>query len=132
MDRSLKMIKSFQGRGGTHILKSCFDQNVTAATPAAKTFVTSSSAAETLTYNRDTGTICGTGGQGSCPSPMFHTVIGIEIHAQLSVPTKLFASSPTKHNKLFQHTTDIPNTTISAHNIGYPGTLPLLSRKSVL
>ena len=82
-----------------------------------------------LHYDRDTGTI--TELKDNIYKPLYHTVIGIEIHAQLAVPTKLFSSSPTKHHEKLSYLTDIPNTTITAHDIGYPGTLPLLSRKSV-
>ena len=69
---------------------------------------------QSLIYNRDTGIISSTSSitctnsdndgteknQINTPSiePLFHTVIGIEIHAQLAVPTKFFSSSPTKHS----------------------------------
>lgn len=85
---------------------------------------------EALHYNKDTGMITEENEEGGFDT-LFHTVIGIEIHAQLAVPTKLFSSSPTKHHPELSHYTNVPNTSISLHDIGYPGTLPLLSKKSV-
>lgn len=82
-----------------------------------------------LNYDRDTGLI--TDETGDASIHLFHTVIGIEIHAQLSVPTKLFSSSPTKHNEELSHFSDTTNNSISLHDIGYPGTLPTISRKSL-
>jgi len=83
-------------------------------------------------YNRDTGVISKVSPDDSrVVKPLFKTVIGLEIHAQLSVPTKLFSDAPTKHHPLFNHLTDIPNTAVAAHDIAYPGTLPLLSKTSV-
>jgi aspartyl-tRNA(Asn)/glutamyl-tRNA(Gln) amidotransferase subunit B len=87
-----------------------------------------SSVGGNLIYNRDSGMITQ---DNNIDDPIFHTVIGIEIHAQLAIPTKLFSSSPTKHNHEFSHYTDIPNGSVSAHDIGYPGTLPLLSKTAV-
>lgn len=107
---------------------------------------------QSLQYNRDTGIISSTeydDNNGSdTPNDsrqskeLFHTVIGIEIHAQLSVPTKLFSSAPTKHHPILSNNnnnnnnhnttpTSLPNTSIQLHDIGYPGTLPLLSKQSV-
>ncbi len=100
---------------------------------------------QSLNYNRDTGIISSTTtisadtsnddepNQNVTNQSLFHTIIGIEIHAQLSVPTKLFSPSPTKHNSYLAsfNTTAIPNSSISLHDIGYPGTLPLISKKSI-
>ena len=60
--------------------------------------------------------------------PIYKSVIGIEIHAQLAVPTKLFSSGPTKFHPHYSPTS---NTSTSSHDISYPGTLPMLSKSSV-
>ena len=103
---------------------------------------------QSLQYNRDTGIISSaefdddtslTSNNSKHSKELFHTVIGIEIHAQLSVPTKLFSSSPTKHHPILSNSNNhntsppppLPNTSIQLHDIGYPGTLPLLSKQSV-
>jgi aspartyl-tRNA(Asn)/glutamyl-tRNA(Gln) amidotransferase subunit B len=77
-----------------------------------------------LVYNRDTGTIT----DERTSQQLYRSIIGIEIHAQLAVPTKLFSSGPTKHHP--EHTSDA-NTSFSLHDIAYPGTLPLLSKSAV-
>jgi aspartyl-tRNA(Asn)/glutamyl-tRNA(Gln) amidotransferase subunit B len=71
---------------------------------------------------------------------LYQTIIGIEIHAQLSIPTKLFSSAPTRHeshdNKKStsspSSTTAIPsNTNVHPFDIAYPGTLPTLSHSAI-
>ena len=82
-----------------------------------------------LVYNRDTGIVSSTSDDASSSlQPLYQSVIGIEIHAQLCVPTKLFSSAPTKHHADF---TPAPNKSASPHDIAFPGTLPLLSKSSV-
>ncbi len=68
--------------------------------------------------------------------PLYRTIIGIEIHAQLLVPTKLFSSAPTRHHRLLRHVNHTrnvddgfdnmqsPNDYVHAIDIAYPGTLP--------
>ncbi len=81
--------------------------------------------------------------------PLYQTVIGIEIHAQLMVPTKLFSSAPTRHRHIHHRHQDLdsllrhgnsssnndndnyndditqsPNEHVHAIDIAYPGTLP--------
>ena len=61
----------------------------------------------------------------------WEAVIGIECHAQLSVPQKLFsrtshadpATQPTSHA--------LPNTHVTPFDAGYPGTLPRLQESAV-
>ncbi|EED92169.1 glutamyl-trna amidotransferase, partial [Thalassiosira pseudonana CCMP1335] len=63
---------------------------------------------------------------------VYQTIIGIEIHAQLSIPTKLFSSAPTRHNPSFGvNATHPANTLVHAYDIAYPGTLPSLSQSAV-
>ena len=62
-------------------------------------------------------------------SPTAHTVIGIEVHAQLSIPAKLFSSAPTCHNPAFADA--VPNMCVHPYGAGYPGTLPSLSLSAV-
>ena len=61
-------------------------------------------------------------------SPRFQTVIGLEIHAQLDIPTKLFSGCPLpKTSTLYQP----PNTSVWPFDVGVPGVLPRLSQKAV-
>ncbi|WFD00163.1 hypothetical protein MYAM1_002910 [Malassezia yamatoensis] len=54
----------------------------------------------------------------------WEAVIGIECHAQLTVPNKLFsATQPTSRAS--------PNTHVAPFDIGYPGTLPRLQKTAV-
>ncbi len=124
MNGSNPLLNAFEHihRGGRKLLSLPHLQKI-------RVFCTIVPSRNVLNYNRDTGIISEE--RDNASNPLYHTVIGIEIHAQLSVPTKLFSSSPTKHHKEVSHYTDNPNTSISAHDIGYPGTLPILSRKSV-
>lgn len=56
---------------------------------------------------------------------MFKTVIGLEIHAQLSTPTKAFCSCPADTFG------DTENTAICPVCTGQPGTIPLLGKETV-
>lgn len=61
-------------------------------------------------------------------SPSFQTVIGLEIHAQLDIPTKLFSGCPLpKTSSLFQP----PNTSVWPFDLGVPGVLPRVSQAAV-
>ncbi|KAL7533404.1 hypothetical protein ACHAXR_005205 [Thalassiosira sp. AJA248-18] len=84
-------------------------------------------ASERLRYDRDTGIIWET--SPSQQKPLYQTIIGIEIHAQLSIPTKLFSSAPTRHNPAFNAVS--PNTSVHPYDLAYPGTLPTLSLSAV-
>ena len=52
----------------------------------------------------------------------YETVIGLEVHAQLSTTTKLFSDASTRYG---QH----PNSQTTYLDAGYPGTLPVLNEK---
>lgn len=54
----------------------------------------------------------------------FETVIGIEVHAQLSTKTKLFGSSSTQFG-------DKPNSNVDPVCLGLPGALPVLNKEAV-
>jgi aspartyl-tRNA(Asn)/glutamyl-tRNA(Gln) amidotransferase subunit B len=61
------------------------------------------------------------------PAPTYHgfeTVIGLEVHAQLSTKSKLFSSSP-------NHFGDAPNRNINPVCTAQPGALPVLNRQAV-
>jgi aspartyl-tRNA(Asn)/glutamyl-tRNA(Gln) amidotransferase subunit B len=61
------------------------------------------------------------------PQPIyngFETVIGLEVHAQLSTKSKLFSSSP-------NHFGDSPNRNINPVCTAQPGALPVLNRQAV-
>ncbi|MFK8015171.1 MAG: Asp-tRNA(Asn)/Glu-tRNA(Gln) amidotransferase subunit GatB [Gammaproteobacteria bacterium] len=54
----------------------------------------------------------------------FETVIGLEVHAQLSTQSKLFSAAPTAYGAP-------PNAQASLIDLGYPGTLPVLNEAVV-
>jgi aspartyl-tRNA(Asn)/glutamyl-tRNA(Gln) amidotransferase subunit B len=54
----------------------------------------------------------------------WETVIGLEIHAQLSTRSKIFSGSPTAFGAE-------PNTQANLVDLGYPGVLPVLNREAV-
>jgi len=54
----------------------------------------------------------------------WETVIGLEIHAQLSTRSKIFSGSPTAYGAP-------PNTQANLVDLGYPGVLPVLNREAV-
>lgn len=54
----------------------------------------------------------------------YETIIGLEIHLQLKVKTKMF--SPAANEESAQ-----PNTLINPIDLGHPGTLPLINRQAV-
>jgi len=56
--------------------------------------------------------------------PRFQTIIGMEIHAQLDIPTKLFSSAP-------RMDTNNPNMQVWPLDVAVPGVLPRLSLEAV-
>ncbi len=58
--------------------------------------------------------------------PRFQTVIGLEIHAQLKIATKLFSACPRPTS-----TFTTPNTHVWPFDVGVPGFLPRLSQEAV-
>jgi aspartyl-tRNA(Asn)/glutamyl-tRNA(Gln) amidotransferase subunit B len=54
----------------------------------------------------------------------YKTVIGLEIHAQLSTKSKAYTSDSTEFGSL-------PNTNISPISLGHPGTLPRLNKNNI-
>ncbi len=54
----------------------------------------------------------------------WETVIGLEVHAQLSTHAKIFSGSPTAFGAA-------PNTQANLVDLGYPGVLPVLNREAV-
>ncbi|HLX90227.1 MAG TPA: Asp-tRNA(Asn)/Glu-tRNA(Gln) amidotransferase subunit GatB [Puia sp.] len=55
---------------------------------------------------------------------IYETVVGLEVHAQLSTQTKLFCGDSAAFGAE-------PNTEVSPISIGLPGTLPVLNRKAI-
>jgi len=110
-----------------HLCRRTFSS--TAASSPSPTISTSSSS---LHYDRDTGIIWEKTLSLSNvqKKPIYQTIIGIEIHAQLSIPTKLFSSAPTRHhsetnnNNINNTSPALPNTNVHPYDIAYPGTLP--------
>ena len=54
----------------------------------------------------------------------YETVIGLEVHVQLGVRTKLFSAAPAGF-------AGEPNTRVAAYDIGLPGVLPVLNDRAV-
>ena len=54
----------------------------------------------------------------------WETVVGLEVHAELSTETKLFSASPNRFG-------GEPNTHIDPVSLGLPGSLPVLNQKAV-
>ncbi|MEH7495302.1 Asp-tRNA(Asn)/Glu-tRNA(Gln) amidotransferase subunit GatB [Neobacillus niacini] len=54
----------------------------------------------------------------------FETVIGLEVHVELKTDSKIFSASP-------NHFGAEPNSNTSVIDLGYPGVLPVLNKKSV-
>lgn len=54
----------------------------------------------------------------------YETVIGLEIHAQLSTKSKAYTSDSTEFGNL-------PNTNISPISLGHPGTLPRINKNNI-
>lgn len=54
----------------------------------------------------------------------WHTVIGLEIHVQLSTATKLFSRASTRYGAT-------PNSQTNAIDLALPGTLPVLNQKAI-
>jgi aspartyl-tRNA(Asn)/glutamyl-tRNA(Gln) amidotransferase subunit B len=54
----------------------------------------------------------------------YQPVIGLEIHAQLSTASKIFAPDSTEYGNM-------PNTNVSAITLAHPGVLPKLNKKAV-
>mmetsp|Transcript_20314 Transcript_20314/g.50530 ORF Transcript_20314/g.50530 Transcript_20314/m.50530 type:complete len:635 (-) Transcript_20314:152-2056(-) len=67
-------------------------------------------------------------------TPKFQTVIGLEIHAQLDISTKLFSGCPVTNSgntKLANNNNNKPNTNVWPFDVGMPGFLPRLSVEAV-
>jgi aspartyl-tRNA(Asn)/glutamyl-tRNA(Gln) amidotransferase subunit B len=87
---------------------------------------------ERLTYNRDTGIVSSSASASSSIQQLYQTIIGIEIHAQLSIPTKLFSSAPTRHHHNYNNITSASaNAHVHPFDLAYPGTLPALSHDAI-
>lgn len=54
----------------------------------------------------------------------YESIIGLEVHAQLLTKSKIFSSDSTEFGAA-------PNTNISIVSLGYPGTLPVLNKKTI-
>lgn len=59
-------------------------------------------------------------------TPLFQTIIGMEVHAQLDISTKLFSSAPRVDTLSV-----VPNTAVWPLDVAVPGVLPRLSQEAV-
>ena len=70
-------------------------------------------------------------------TPRFQTVIGLEIHAQLDISTKLFSGCPVPNSKSNSNinnsksNSNKPNSSVWPMDVGVPGVLPRLSAEAV-
>ena len=58
------------------------------------------------------------------PYDKYETVIGLEIHVQLSTKSKAFCADDTSFG-------GAPNTQVSTISLGHPGTLPRINKKQI-
>lgn len=56
--------------------------------------------------------------------PLYQTIIGMEVHAQLDIPTKLFSPAPRSFSR-------VPNSCVHPFDVAVPGFLPILSQAAV-
>src|SRR5690349_20048529 len=56
--------------------------------------------------------------------PKYRAIIGLEVHAQLLLESKMFSPEPAAYGAL-------PNTYISPISLAHPGTLPKINKKAV-
>ena len=83
--------------------------------------------AQKWSVDSDTGVVSVDG------TPRFQTVIGVEIHAQLDISTKLFSGCPVPNSADATSNQGLakPNTQVWPFDIGIPGFLPRLSGEAV-
>ena len=79
-------------------------------------------------YDDDTGIVTYYYNNGSVSPISFQTVIGLEIHAQLWISSKLFSTAPTTTTVV---TGGKSNERVGLMDIAYPGSLPKLSKEAV-
>lgn len=72
-----------------------------------------------------------TGVISSQGTPHFQTLIGLEVHAQLDVSTKLFSGCPVASSSSSSKFHQKPNTLVWPLDVGVPGVLPRLSQEAV-
>ena len=89
--------------------------------------VPSRAKAQTWSVDSDTGVVFFEG------KPRFQTVIGLEIHAQLDISTKLFSGCPVPNSAKRSASTNNskPNSSVWPMDVGIPGFLPRLSGEAV-
>ena len=83
--------------------------------------------AKTWSVDSDTGVVSFEG------EPRFQTVIGLEIHAQLDISTKLFSGCPVPNSAKSSAVSNNnkPNSSVWPMDVGIPGFLPRLSGEAV-
>ena len=77
-------------------------------------------------YDNDTGIVTYYNNDSISPI-LFQTVIGLEIHAQLWISSKLFSTAPTTAS----YSSGKSNERVSLMDMAYPGSLPRLSKEAV-
>ena len=55
----------------------------------------------------------------------FEAVIGLELHIQMKTKSKMFSSAPVSFG-------NEPNTNVSAHDMAFPGTMPVVNKQAVI
>ena len=86
-----------------------------------------------IEYHRDNGRVTHLGFEpNKSDSITFQTVVGLEIHAQLNIPTKLFSNASTvQAAKAFKKEDVRSNECVTGYDMAYPGTLPSISLDAV-
>eukprot|EP00978_Attheya_sp_CCMP212_P015280 scaffold39385_cov46-Attheya_sp.AAC.2 len=95
-------------------------------------------ASEDVSVDSRTGLVSSISSASSSDPLLFQTVIGLEIHAQLKVPSKLFSSAhstSTSHNSTSAGASRRPNDVgkrrVAPLDVAYPGWLPILAQETV-
>ena len=55
----------------------------------------------------------------------FEAIIGLELHIEMKTKSKMFSSSPVSFG-------DEPNTNVSAYDMAFPGTMPVVNKQAVI
>uniref|UniRef100_A0A7S2UU37 Glutamyl-tRNA(Gln) amidotransferase subunit B, mitochondrial n=1 Tax=Attheya septentrionalis TaxID=420275 RepID=A0A7S2UU37_9STRA len=93
-------------------------------------------ASEDVSVDSRTGLVSSISSPLSSDPLLFQTVIGLEIHAQLKVPSKLFSSAhSTSHTSgvqtMMPRPNDVGRNRVAPLDVAYPGWLPILAQETV-
>jgi len=122
-------------RNASFVRKSFTSANATGAAgdAAASSLCSYSNKHRNIEYNRTSGRVTYLGFEpNQSDSILFQTVVGLEIHAQLNIPTKLFSNASTVQAAVaFKKEGVRSNECVTGYDMAYPGTLPSISLDAV-